>query len=668
MDKNPEYTVMPTVTGSENGYPIYSYGQFDVYGVNPTYFDALQIQKSNVNPFKKIEPKKSWEIKSNLIGITPTRLPSSRAGEVEPFHPLHLIDGNPATQGFAGRPQGDPEITHAWVRIDLPRTTKIKSVSLLPRSGNAGYPSDLTVRVSRWELWPQQNEWQVVYHAKDNKSVPMPAVRNTAPAVYEPVRETGSRGGWITYGFEPVDAREVWITSPDDFYLSEIEVKDADGNNVALVSKGAGISVSKGAYLYWLSENTQREMWPLNYDLGIKWLRVSYYLSPLIWTFVECEKGKYKIDPYTDQIVTEASKHGIEVCLTLGPNQNSLYKTEEEQVEAFTKYVRFMVNHFKGRVRYFEILNEYYNQDSFGPGKSGPYERVADTYVKFAIPAAKAIKQEYPQAKVILVGPCPLAVDFIETALKKGMAPLVDVITWHPYSFRKDTDGWYEPEELDRPRSPWAGPEIKTYDDSVRYLKTVASKYGFKGEFQANETGAYAIHQNRTTALISAKLMARSLTLHTYLNVPVFWNETTSLMRPAWQPFWDPAEPVMKPDYSYYVMRTLCTLLDSVKPVSAGFSIKCSDDRIEKCAFKCPNGDMLISFWIREKSRGLGIDDYPAKEADVFIPGIKADKAVGYELLNGQEQALNVSSDDKGTHIQGLLVRDYPLIIRIGKL
>ena len=52
-----------------------------------------------------------------------------------------------------------------------------------------------------------------------------------------------------------------------------------------------------------------------------------------------------------------------------------------------------------------------------------------------AIPAANVIKEAYPNAKVILTGPDPLAWDFIEASLKAGLASLVDVIAWHQYQW-----------------------------------------------------------------------------------------------------------------------------------------------------------------------------------------------------------------------------------------
>jgi hypothetical protein len=460
-------------------------------------------------------------------------------------------------------------------------------------------------------------------------------------------------------------AWEVWLTSPDDFILGEFEVLNEKGENVGLFSRGSGVTASARLYVFWLSEQTQSALWQMHYDLGLKWLRLSYYLTPFIWGFVEKEKGVYTIDPYLDQLVTQATENGIEVTLTLGGTVNELYK-ENEQSEAFCNYASFMVKHFKGRIKYYEIFNEYYNQDSFGPGNQGPVDERASVYVSRALPAAKAIHKADPEAKVCLCGPCPLVADFILAALKKGMVDYVDVLTWHPYSFLKDTDDDYAPEELDRPRSVWAPPEVKSYADSVEYLRREAAKLGFEGELWANESGAYAIHACRTSQLIAAKYLARSAVLHTTLNVPMFWNETTSLMRPPWQPFWGNYGTKLKPAYSYYMMRSLCTLLDGAKAEKVKFRLPDKEpDKLEKHSFLLPDGKILLAVWIAEKSRAKRLDDYEGIVADMIIKAGNPKKLIGIDLLNGREQELSFEAKRSGPWIKDLIVKDYPLLLRL---
>ncbi|MBZ5545857.1 MAG: hypothetical protein LAO07_19630 [Acidobacteriia bacterium] len=461
--------------------------------------------------------------------------------------------------------------------------------------------------------------------------------------------------------FQPVEAREVWISSPEDIELAEVRVLDIRGRNVASIAAGGTVAVSRRSHLFWFDEDRQRHLWPMTYDLGVKWIRVSYYLTPLIWPHVERAQGVYRIDPYTKAVLREAAQNGVTITLTLGPPEHPLYASasREVQVKAFCDYVRFMVREFGGFVSYFEVFNEYYNQDAYEPGKSGDFERAAREYAEFALPAVRVIREESKRAKIILCGPCPLAVDWIDAALATGLAPLVDVISWHPYQLTEP------PEALDRPRHPWADPGLIRYEDAVRYLQELAHKRGFRGTFQANEAGAYAIHAMRSTALVSAKYMARSLVLHSALRVPVFWNETVSLLRPAWQPFFWPGQPDVQPDYSYYVLRTLCTLMDGMEPVRKDGALDVNpasqSEEIESRLFSDRAGSLLLALWRPLRSG----DESEAVLCDVRVRGFSARRALGYELFNGEEQELVFQQDRLDVDFDGILVRDYPLLIRL---
>jgi len=659
------WSVQARVTGSD----VYAFGPYDVLSVSPTYFPDRPLQQGNSRVRQKVLPKKSWEIGSNYIGLTTTRLPSSTAAEIEPRNPVFFIDENDSTIGFAGRPDGDPAAARAHVRILLPSVTVVKSVVLIPPPQRE-LPPGTTIAVHRWERWDRNQPdetgtWKTVYRQEGNTSAVRAMATNTAPAVYKPEGVAGqgseAESSTLACRFQPIEAREVWISSPEDLELAEVRVLDIGGRNVASIAAGGTVAVSRRSHLFWFDEDHQRHLWPMTYDLGVKWIRVSYYLTPLIWPYVERARGAYQIDPYTKAILREATQNGVTIALTLGPPEHPLYASasREVQVKAFCDYVRFMVREFGDFVSYFEVFNEYYNQDAYGPGKSGDFERSARDYAEFALPAARVIREESKTAKIILCGPCPLAVDWIDAALATGLAPLVDVISWHPYQL---TD---PPEALDRPRHPWAGPELTRYEDAVRYLQELAGRRGFRGTFQANEAGAYAIHQMRSTALVSAKYMARSLVLHSALRVPVFWNETVSLLRPAWQPFFWPGQPDVQPDYSYYVLRTLCTLMDGMEPARKDVKLDVTPtsepEDIEARLFSDRAGGLLVALWRPIRSG----DESEAVLCDVRVRGFAARRAIGFELFNGEKQDLVFQQDRLGVHLDGLLVRDYPLLIRL---
>ena len=128
------------------------------------------------------------------------------------------------------------------------------------------------------------------------------------------------------------------------------------------------------------------------FDAGVNFIRIGQYENSsdyTSWDWVERKRGEYavvpELDDYVDSLV-ENRVH-IEIQLLYG---NPLYTSPSgraprkpfhrkpgdfhnpdrsiysaywppvtpQQITAFTKYVTWMVNHFRGRVEYYEIWNE----------------------------------------------------------------------------------------------------------------------------------------------------------------------------------------------------------------------------------------------------------------------------------------------------------------------
>ena len=85
-----------------------------------------------------------------------------------------------------------------------------------------------------------------------------------------------------------------------------------------------------------------------------------------------------------------------------------------EQITAFTKYVTWMVNHFRGRVEYYEIWNEP-NID-YSNYVSNP-----EDYGKLFKTSAAAIHGADPNAKAVFGGLAGADVDFAKRALDAWM-------------------------------------------------------------------------------------------------------------------------------------------------------------------------------------------------------------------------------------------------------
>jgi hypothetical protein len=339
------------------------------------------------------------------------------------------------------------------------------------------YPRKLEIRLSR-DAW----RWATVY--KTDSYTPR------------------DRAGRNEIQFNRQLAKQIWVIGKDlplthqfghSFSIAGVEVLDQDGKNVALISRGAGVQVASTHTGYGMDRYTQDNLWPTQYDLGFKWVRVGYDMSWLQWQYVEREKGKLKVDERTEAAVTEAVKNGLEVVMALDKG-NWFYTTpprmldrtrdlmetyssqppkprgwqdvlsEEPAVfEGYLNYIRFMVRHFKDRVKIFEIWNEW-----------NPYDREeGKRYAKLLRAAIKVIREEYPQAKIMsasagLMGENDDA--FLRALGDEGLLSQVDAVGFHPF---------YNASPVD--------PEVLSLPEAFSRFKKLMEGYGFKGDYMATE-------------------------------------------------------------------------------------------------------------------------------------------------------------------------------------
>ena len=304
-----------------------------------------------------------------------------------------------------------------------------------------------------------------------------------------------------------------------------------------------------------------------------------------------------------------------------------------------------MVKHFKGRVKYFEIWNEW-----------RPYTwEGAREYCKLAKPTIEVIRQEYPEAKIIAVSPGGIATEFIEGYLQEGLGPMIDVIGWHP---------WYQANPEDK--------AFRNYPDSVRSLKKMAESYGFKGEYMATEWSWFAPYppsdcdEFHISEMQKAKYSARLTITHVALDVTSFWNETfqthmnsrdVSLLRNTFSQ--DPISPT-QPQPVYYTLRTLSTLLEDVRPTSLNISFTNRSREIEWYSFKKGNGEILLAVWIPGTATD---DDSQELLTDIVIPNAAFKSATGSDTLNGTEPRLKIFPKGTNTLLKGVRIKDWPFVI-----
>lgn len=381
------------------------------------------------------------------------------------------------------------------------------------------------------------------------------------------------------------------------------------------------------------------------YSIGFKWIRISFNTDPLNWQRVEREAGKYSIDADADRKITEYAHNGIKIVLNLGVGDwvNRLDTTrfrDQEEVERYGNFVRFMVRHFKDRIQYYELWNE-------------PGDIAVQDYAKLVRHVIPIIREEYPEAKIV-IGAVPgkweysypgygesgrfsLNVDYLRSLLMSGVAPLADAVSWHPFYGNRPDDPYYQ-----------------SYPQIVKEIKELALSEGFQGEFFAEESvWRTAGDQSdpmiqRVTESVAAKYFLRSIVIHRGLDIIV------TIALPGAH---DPTLPKVR------AIHNMCDIMAGAKPVSVPIEVQCEATNIESYSFSLSNGDTLTALW----TDGVAVDNDLGVEANLTFHGFTAQDVTGIDVLEGFQQPITISNENRNLAIQNLIVRDYPLILRITK-
>ncbi len=223
------------------------------------------------------------------------------------------------------------------------------------------------------------------------------------------------------------------------------------------IEDGFGINsdLPREPYLPW-----DRFWWTRMFDAGVKWIRIGQYENssePTSWDWVEQKRGVLAIPPGLDDYVDSLVDNGVKVQVQLlygnpmytspagklpdvtTPQPGSFHNDDRsiysifwppktpEQIEAFVRYVKFMIQHFRGRIRYWALWNEqdigYWNPY----GNPEEYGRLLKAFVP-------AVHEADPDARVIYGGQADPSRDFTKRALDTCQcASGIDVYAYHTY-------------------------------------------------------------------------------------------------------------------------------------------------------------------------------------------------------------------------------------------
>ncbi|MEK0313245.1 S-layer homology domain-containing protein [Cohnella sp. 56] len=213
-------------------------------------------------------------------------------------------------------------------------------------------------------------------------------------------------------------------------------------------------------HLAWGGMYNAEKIAPLFKDIGAKYARDEYY-----WSNVETTKGVYTFPAGYDQYIDTLIQNGIVPLVELNFG-NSFYDGGKaprtpEAVAAYANYCKAVVEHLKGKVKYFEIWNEW--NGSFGDGLG------VKEYNALLQAAYTAIKTVNPDT--VVMGGAVAASDYgwLESLLKAGGGDYMDAISFHPYTT--------------------SGPEGAKFAETMVRVKESFKKLGFDKPMWATEIG-----------------------------------------------------------------------------------------------------------------------------------------------------------------------------------
>ena len=218
---------------------------------------------------------------------------------------------------------------------------------------------------------------------------------------------------------------------------------------------GVNTSLPRNPYIPW-----NRWWWTRMFDSGLKWVRIGQYedTSDITgWDWIEQKRGQFsslpELDDYVDSLVDNGAIVQLQILYgnpiytsaagklpdSITPTPASVHNRDmnlysvfwppktPEQIAAFVRYTKWVVNHFRGRVRYYALWNEqdgtYWNPDP----NPEEYGRLLGAFVR-------AVRETDPDAKMVYGGQATLSADFARTALDACQcASSLDVFAYHTY-------------------------------------------------------------------------------------------------------------------------------------------------------------------------------------------------------------------------------------------
>jgi hypothetical protein len=413
-------------------------------------------------------------------------------------------------------------------------------------------------------------------------------------------------------------------------------------------------------------------------ELGVKRMRLMMDFGDFPNVDWSMKRESTKLTPEKVATITDFADQGINVRLNLvfwdvdarGKYRTSGYSrfSDEAEIERFLDFTRDTVQQLKGKIAYYELLNE--------PNVPAAAEiehlrgtqqdvRMPD-YINLIKQVVPVIKEEDPAAKVAVgaVGNIQVGwegiggMGYLFELLDSEVMALVDAVTFHPFyniTPQGDQNDQYLFDGVDY--IPIPSDKIQDYYDNYpEFIKTiheVAAKNGFKGELIADEVTYWFQRQIEDVSLhypappfvfterLAEKYYIRAIVSHLGMDVAFMGN----------------VEHFNNPSIQY-----LCTLLAGHEVIDMPVIIEIDHDGpFAYCTFRYPDDDRMLAVWTDD----VAVDEDSGVTARITFPGLIARSVNGIDVLHGLKHKLDFEIEGESTVVSNVLVKDYPIMIRL---
>lgn len=375
------------------------------------------------------------------------------------------------------------------------------------------------------------------------------------------------------------------------------------------------------------------------FELGTTWMHLGLDDEELYIPRADGWFSKFEFTECQDNTISFFVEYGTTIVSVLNywdeydHAENWPDYGDEEEVQRFLEYTRFLVSHFKGRIQYYEILNE-----------PNLYVEVED-YINLIRQVIPVIHEEDPEAKIVVGAVTGLeeteSRDYLFEILRSDIMPKVDVISIHPmYGTSPQHDETRE--------------YYYYYPSLVQEIKDIATAHGFRGDYMASEL-TWGTPKSPIphipwvfTYTVAAKYYARAIVMNLGMNVVAGIGKVHS----------EVANPFIG-----RTIRNLSEVMAGAEATKFPIEILSEYSNIKSYSFSLPNNEMLIVLW----SDGVAVDHDPGIPTTLIFPGQGGQIVTGIDVLFGFEQELVSSNENGDLVIPDFLLKDYPIFIRLSK-